>query len=306
MLNTPILFLIFNRPYTTEKVFEKIKQIKPKYLYVAADGPRSDRPEDTEKCRLVREIATRIDWDCKLKTRFQDINLGCKIGVSSAITWFFDHVEEGIILEDDCLPDLSFFNYCEVLLKKYRNNARIMHIGANNFQKGEKWGFASYYFSIYPHIWGWATWRRAWKLYDVNMVNYEHFTKNLSINKLFKLTEERIYWSDVFDKTIRNQINTWDYQWVYTCINNGLSITPNVNLIKNIGFTDEGTHTIRIDEKFELSTTEITKIVHPLLIRQNKKADLFTFVNIYYWGVINSNRNYLKEFYMKFYKIFFK
>ena len=172
-LKTPILFLIFNRLDTTEKVFEKIREQQPKYLYIAADGPRSDVPEDQEKCRKTRAIIDRIDWDCELKTLFREENLGCRNNAVQAITWFFDNVEEGIILEDDCLPDPTFFRYCEDLLSYYRYDMRVMHIAGSNLQQGFKSDNASYYFSHIPWVWGWASWKRAWKYYDVNISSYK-------------------------------------------------------------------------------------------------------------------------------------
>jgi len=167
--NTPILFLVFNRPNTTQRVFNVIRQVKPKQLFVAADGPRRDKGADEEKCEATREIVKQIDWDCEVKTLFREENLGCGKAVSSAITWFFENVEEGIILEDDCLPNLDFFGYCEELLDRYRDNREVMFIGGDNFQKGKKWGDASYYFSAYNHVWGWATWKRTWDIYDFKL-----------------------------------------------------------------------------------------------------------------------------------------
>ena len=163
---SPILFLIFNRPETTKKVFSAIKEVQPPRLYIAADGPRSEQPDEADHCELARTIATKVDWDCEVKTLFRDQNLGIRIAVSQAIDWFFEQEPEGIILEDDCLPDQSFFWFCKELLEKYRNDTRIMHIGGTNFQFGKNRTNYSYYFSRYAHIWGWASWRRAWEYYD--------------------------------------------------------------------------------------------------------------------------------------------
>ena len=165
-LKTAVLFLLFNRPDTTTHVFEKIRQIKPQRLYVASDGPRESYDGEIEKVIKAREIASKVDWPCELKTLFRDKNLGCKKGVSSAITWFFEHEEQGIILEDDCIPNLDFFNFCENLLIRYSRDKRIFTITGSNFQNGKWRGDASYYFSKKFHCWGWATWKRAWKLYQ--------------------------------------------------------------------------------------------------------------------------------------------
>jgi len=168
-LKTPVLFLVFNRPDTTRRVFEAIRAARPARLFLVADGPRERQPDDKEKCERVRYIATDIDWDCEVKTLFRKENLGCKNGVSSAIDWFFSHVDEGIILEDDCLPTESFFWFCEELLRRYRNDSRVMQICGSNFLRGWQRNNDSYYFSGYGPIWGWASWRRAWIYYDVDM-----------------------------------------------------------------------------------------------------------------------------------------
>jgi hypothetical protein len=169
-LTTPVAFFIFNRPDTTEQVFSEIVRVKPHKLLVIADGPRSERQGEAEKCSQARSIIDRVNWDCEILTNFSEINLGCKVRVSSGIDWVFEHVEEAIILEDDCLPDPTFFRYCQVMLDHYRNDQRIGMISGDNFQNGIKRNMDSYYFSRYVHIWGWATWRNRWQnYYDVNI-----------------------------------------------------------------------------------------------------------------------------------------
>lgn len=273
MFKTPILFLIFNRPDTTEKVFQEIRKQKPKYLYVAADGPRSDKEGEAEKCRQTREIINRIDWDCEFKTLFREKNLGCKIAVSSAINWFFENVEEGIILEDDCFPSESFFNFCEILLEKYRCDTRVMHISAEN-PLDDSFGEASYYFSKIPHIWGWASWRRAWQKYDVEFQDFEGFIQNNLIENVFPEKYAQKYWNKIFSRVKDGKINTWDYQWTYTLfVNNGLSINPNLNMISNIGFGVEGaTHTDVSEKCANRQTFKITEIIHPKFILSDKTA----------------------------------
>jgi hypothetical protein len=275
---TFVLFLIFNRPDTTQKVFDAIKKAKPKQLFVAADGPRLDKVGEIEKCRKTREIATSVDWDCEVKTLFRDKNLGCKMAISSAIEWFFENVEEGIILEGDCLPGQSFFWFCQELLEYYRNDTRIMHISANNFQFGRVRGEGSYYFSKYPHIWGWATWRRAWKHYEINMKNLEEFKKEVQINNVFNIKQQQKYWMKIFQLVHEGKIDTWDYQWGYACfINNGLCVTPNVNLVSNIGFGKEALHTKDPNSIFSnMKIKNIQKIKHPDFILADKTADYFT------------------------------
>lgn len=277
-LTTPVLFLIFNRPDKTQKVFNAIRQAKPKQLFIAADGPRPDREGEIEECQKARQIATSVDWDCEVKTLFRDKNLGCKIAVSSAIDWFFKNVEEGIILEDDCLPSQSFFWFCQELLEYYRNDTRVMYISGDNFQFGHKRGEGTYYFSKYSHIWGWATWRRAWNFFDLNMNNFEEFETENQINNIFRIRQQQKYWMKFFQLAYDGKIDTWDYQWVYTClINNGLCIMPNVNLVSNIGFGSDSTHMKYKSSIFsEMEAREITDIIHPNFVLVDQEADLLT------------------------------
>ena len=212
---TPVLFIIFNRPDTTIRVFDEIRKIKPSRLYVSADGPRLNKEGEFELCMETRKIIEGVDWPCEVYTNFSAKNLGCKQGVSSAITWFFNNVEEGIILEDDCLPELSFFSFCEELLSKYRNTDNIKLISADNFQFGKKFGEASYYFSSFPHIWGWATWRRVWQEYDLEMKTYPDFKKNNQIAEIFESKEIQKFWLKLFDNLHANKVDTWDVQMVY-------------------------------------------------------------------------------------------
>jgi len=186
-LHTPVLFLVYKRPDTTRQVFEAIRQAKPPRLYVAADGPKKNVPGEAEKVKQVREIISNgVDWDCEVKTLFRDENLGCKYGPVEGINWFFKNEEEGIILEDDTLPSQSFFWFCQELLERYKDDTRIMVISGDNFQNGITRGTCSYYFSRYNHIWGWASWRRAWKYYSVDMKLWPDVAKNQGLNNSLK------------------------------------------------------------------------------------------------------------------------
>ncbi|MDD5363584.1 MAG: hypothetical protein PHN88_15790 [Ignavibacteria bacterium] len=278
-LNTPILFLIFNRPDTTYEVFECIRKVKPKKLFVSADGPRANKPGEDEKCRLTREVIKKIDWDCELHTDFSDVNLGCKKGVTKGINWFFSNVDEGIILEDDCLADESFFTLCSSLLEKYRDNENIMHIGGVNFQDGIKRGDASYYFSRLCHVWGWATWKRAWSNYDVEIKNYDSGKYDSVIGSVIPNGEIRSYYKKYFELVKNNLMDTWDFQWVWTVwSNNGLSIIPNENLVKNIGFGEEATHTTDNSSSLSgINTGKISTLVHPGKIEPLPEADRYTY-----------------------------
>ncbi|MFZ2303237.1 MAG: nucleotide-diphospho-sugar transferase, partial [Minisyncoccia bacterium] len=232
------------------------------------------KEEETKLCEETRKITENIDWPCEVYRKYSEDNLGCKKGVSSAISWFFDNVEEGIILEDDCLPDSSFFSFCEELLNKYRNTDKVKMISGNNFQFGKKYGDASYYFSNFPHIWGWATWRRAWKEYDIEMKTYPDFKKNNRIAQIFKNKKMQKYWINFFDKLYTNKIDTWDGQLVYSIYDkNGVTILPNVNLISNIGFGGNATHTKTNSIFSEIPTGTIETIIHPREVSVNEAAD---------------------------------
>jgi hypothetical protein len=241
--NTPILFLVFNRPANTQKVFEAIKSIKPTKLYIAADGPRKVFPEDYKRCNQVRKIVSDINWNCQLKTLFRKNNLGCRHAISSAIDWFFEREEEGIILEDDCLPDISFFKFCREMLEIYRNDNRIAMISGSSLYQGNNLD-TSYYFTKYPVIWGWASWSRVWKNYNVNMSTTCHNTYELIKNNSYT-HNSRKFWKYSFNATAKGYIDTWDYQFVYTCWKHGMTcIAPGINLISNIGFGTDSTNTV--------------------------------------------------------------
>jgi hypothetical protein len=294
---TPVLFIVFNRPDLTRKVFETIRKVKPSKLFVAADGPRVDYLGEEKLCAEVREITTSIDWDCEVRTRFHYQNLGCKRAVSSAITWFFENVEEGIILEDDCLPHPTFFRFCEELLEKYRYDDRIAQISGSNFLFGRKRTNYSYYFSRYTHIWGWASWRRAWKYYDEEMkiwpvVCNEGWLKDILGNR------ERIkYWRTNFQETFDGKINTWDYQWNFACLlQNALSIMPNVNLTSNIGFGPEASHT-KSGGRFEnmkLYPMEFP-LQHPPFLIRDAQSDKFTDKVMFTYPLINKIKTKIKR-----------
>jgi hypothetical protein len=280
-LNTPILFLIFNRPDTTKIVFDRIREIKPKYLYIAADGPRENRQGEELVCKATREyVLDSIDWDCEFKTLFRDKNLGCGSAVSSAITWFFENVEMGIILEDDILADLSFFHYCDVLLNKYRDDTRIMHISGLNIKT--KWNIAdgSYFFSKLGTIWGWATWRRAWVHYDFNISIWQYPEMQAKILSLFpeKVRKDR---KKLYDDLFSNKIDTWDYQWTFSrIIQSGLSIIPKTNLIKNIGCGYTGTHT---QKKHPWSDLEVIPL--PLILKHTQFIIHDVDYDLYHLGI---------------------
>jgi len=262
-MQSAVLFIVFNRPDTTRQVFEAIRAAKPPRLYVAADGPRADRQGERERCEEVRRIATAVDWDCEVKTLFREKNIGCKIGVSSGIDWFFENEGKGIILEDDCLPSQSFFLFCEEMLSFYQDDDQVMAVTGTNITKGLTF-HGDYFFSKYSLMWGWATWANAWRQYDRKMLDWPAFErnnglKNLRMGGLPFITT----WTNILQRTYVGEIDTWDYQWIYTCLkNNGLTVAPSKNLISNLGFSEDATHTSGNDPI--LSHLQLNELTWPL------------------------------------------
>jgi hypothetical protein len=281
-LNTAVLFLVFNRPAVTAQVFQAIRNARPPRLYVAADGPRFGREGETERCDAVRRIATDIDWPCEVKTLFRSQNRGCKRAVSEGISWFFEHEEQGIILEDDCLPNTSFFFFCEDLLNRYKSEERVWVITGDNFQVGIKRGDASYYFSRYNHVWGWASWRRAWRMADMNIKFWPEWKRSRVWKDFWSNRIARRYWEKIFDRMYQGEIDTWDYPWT-ACVwfHGGLTATPNANLVSNIGFGEDSTHTVLANSPLaNLPTTELDGLQHPNSIEAHETADdhIFEYV----------------------------
>lgn len=275
--DTAVLFIIFNRPDTTQKVFDAIRNAKPKRLYVAADAPRKNKEGDEEKCRLTRAIIEKVDWDCDLHTFFQTENIGCSLGPRTAFDWFFGQEEEGIILEDDCVPDLSFFRFCTEMLERYRNDEKIISINGCNLCYELNDG-NSYTFSRFMNMWGWATWRRSAEKIDYYLEDWK--TEQKPLWTLYKRLRQSPwdydikwyqYWQDKFDQTIsRKDFTWWDWQWIYHQTKaKQFSIVPGVNLVSNIGFHEDATHT---HHKENPAANLISKempfpLVHPATIR---------------------------------------
>jgi hypothetical protein len=259
---TPVALLIFNRPGPTGRVFEEIRRAQPERLLVVADGPRPAVEGEADRCAKAREITEAVDWPCEVSRNYAEANLGCKRRVSSGVDWVFEEVEEAILLEDDCLPDPSFFPYCEELLDRYRDDERVMHIGGGNLRFGPC-GDASYFFSRYPHVWGWASWRRAWRHYDVDLENWAQEADQDRYLESFETESERRFWRQIWERTRDGDIDTWDFQWVFACMtNNGLAINPNLNLISNIGVGEDSTNTT--SEISELANLPLESMDRPL------------------------------------------
>ena len=311
MLVTPILFLIFKRLDITVQVFHEIRKQRPNKLFIAGDGGRT--PEEHNKCIETREaVLSMINWDCEVKTLFRDNNLGCRDGVSGAISWFFRNVEEGIIIEEDCLPDASFFDFCAKMLNKYRDNSKIMSIVGTNFQDGTVRGDGDYYFSYMADCWGWATWKRAWNCYDKDMTSYNKFKLKNILWDIYENNDIANFWETTLDHVYNKKLSSWASIWTYSVyLRNGLTIYPNMNLISNIGFNNESTHcadpnsSIANRERFSITITK-----DPTGIEPDVEADVYTYKT--YMGIEETKlpiikymiRHPLFVFRKKFWKVY--
>lgn len=287
-LQTPVAFIIFNRPDTTARVFAEIAKARPRKLLVIADGPRPHKAGEAERCAATRAIIERVDWDCEVLRNFSDANLGCRNRVASGIDWVFEEVPEAIILEDDCLPDPSFFRFCEEMLDRYRDDTRVAMISGDNFLFNEVDVGASYYFSRYCHIWGWASWRRAWKFYDRSASLWPRLQRRNGLKTIVHSRREEMYWKAAFDGVHRGAIDTWDYQWGLACwAQNMLSIMPAQNLISNIGFGFDATHTVKKGRYAEMKTTALEfPLQHPSMMVPDWAADEYTARSMFSASVV--------------------
>lgn len=277
-LKTPVAFIIFNRPDITHRVFEEIRRAKPPRLFIVADGPRSDVLDDADKCKATRSIIDMVDWPCEVMKDYSDHNLGCKRRVSSGLDWVFDNSDEAIILEDDCVPDTTFFRFCEEMLERYKDDKRVMAVSGNNFWFGKKRTNYSYFFSRYPRIWGWATWASAWKHFDIDMKSWPEIRDGGWLDGMFNNKHALEYRRDVFEKAYSGELNVWGASWLYSCwVQNSLTIVPNVNLVTNIGFGDEATHT-KGSSKFDMVETAPMEfpLIHPPFILRDVEYDRYS------------------------------
>jgi hypothetical protein len=284
-LNTPVVFIVFNRPGTTSRVFDEIRKAGPKKLFIIADAPRVNVPGESEKCSQVKEIVEKIDWDCEVFRNYADINLGCGKRISSGLNWVFDQTDEAIILEDDCLPHPSFFRFCQELLEFYRNDERIMIISGDNFQDNRRNSNTSYYFSSYNHVWGWATWKRTWDKYDYKMTQWPLVKDKKLMDSWLSSSQAVKFWTKIFQKVYNKEIDTWDYQLTFACMaNRGMSIIPEVNLISNIGFGPDSTHTqgSKNSSAFIPVKEMIFPLKHPSTLVRDIDADVYE-EKTHYW-----------------------
>ena len=279
---TPILLIGFNRPDTMQKVFDEVRKARPFKLYYAVDGARSDKDGEEEKVNLVQAIIQQVDWPCEVHTLFRTSNRGCGYGPAEAITWAFEQEESLIVLEDDCVPNQSFFRFCDEMIDMYVNDTRVNIVSGRSHHRGFK-AFANqdYIFTHYAHTWGWATWKRVWREFDIKMSDFPSFIREGGALNVFSSKEEGIYYNKLFGK-IYNQIDdecthSWDSQWVYTRMKmGGLGIVPAYNLIRNIG--EVGTHSTGHQPCFDLEAEEMPfSIRHPKFVTFNREYEEFHF-----------------------------
>lgn len=281
-MSAPILFMVFNRPDSTRRVFETIRRQRPEKLYISCDGPRIENDDDRQKIVEVLEICQKIDWPCTVSWLVREENLGCKKACVEAISWLFENETRGIILEDDCLPHPDFFRFCHEMLDKYEHNCKVWQITGNNFQ-AERRSIESYYFSNYNHLWGWATWRRAWRELDFEMDSWPAWRATHEWKTFWGDKGETLFWETVFDRMYNGDLDTWDYPWVFSIWKGGgLTVTPAVNLVTNIGFGADATHTHTENSLLaNMPVHSIGKVVHPKKVERDVTADTYVYNRIF-------------------------
>lgn len=279
-MRASVALIVFNRPDVTARVAEVIARAGPSKVFVVADGPRANRPGEAQKCAAARAVIDRIDWPCEVVKKYSDVNLGCGHGPATGIDWVFQQTDRAIILEDDCLAHPSFFPYCDELLEKYCDDERIMQIAGSNFQSGHKRGLYSYFFSRFKICWGWATWRRAWQHMDMSVKLWPEFRDTPWLHDLVGDPCALRHWAEKFEEAYRagGRVDYWDYQWLFaTWAQNGLCIMPNVNMISNIGFNVEATHTTWTESRWaHLPLEEMPfPLQHPEVVARDEESDDF-------------------------------
>jgi len=296
----PILVIAFNRPDHLRVLIDRLREVEPTRMFFAVDGPRANNPDDLRKVQECQAVVQTIDWDCQVATRFQPRNLGCGLGVSTAITWFFEHVDRGIILEDDIIPDQSFFPFCTELLERYQSDKKVFAISGCNFVPPEHINTqGAYRFSQVPHIWGWATWRNRWEHYNLDIAGWR---RNLPATRLWAKSGHSIpaavYWAGTFELLARQEVDTWDGQLVYLCMKNEmLTATSNTNLIRNIGFNHQATHTL-VDRDELQPIIPVALPTKPQPVHLDKKADAWTRKNHFratWRGMLDQGDRFLKR-----------
>lgn len=274
-LATPVALCVYNRPSHTRKVLAALAKVKPGHLLIIADGPKRDHTEDHAKCHAVINLIRSLDWRADIEWNVAPINLGIRSRLQTGLSWVFDRVEEAIILEDDCVPHPSFFRFCTELIDRYRNDPRIAIICGSNFQFGADCGPASYFFSRYPLIWGWAGWRRTWQQYDGDLDEWPSLRNTSWLIEHLSDPLASAYWRAIFDK-VHAGFDTWDFQLTYSCWRaNALAVQPAQNLVTNVGFGAESTFSRRADSIFTRLPTRAMQfpLIHPKSVERAKDSD---------------------------------
>ncbi|MGW5867323.1 hypothetical protein ACWFRJ_34795 [Streptomyces sp. NPDC055239] len=273
---TPVLFVAYHRTDLAPVLMDRIREVRPAKLFIAMDGPKSDVPgDDLAVAEVRRIIEEKIDWPCEVQRRYGDKNQGCKVNVAGAIDWFFEHVEAGIIIEDDTLADVSFFSFAEELLNRYADDSEVMHIGGTHYLEPHLRP-ESYYFSKYNTIWGWATWRRAWQHYDMWISDWPEIVKSGVLAEHFPDPTERELWEGRWGRIYEGKgQDDWDYQWFLICLLRGKAIIPTANLVTNLGFRADATHTADPGHEFAaLACDELTwPLTHPATKDRDRDLD---------------------------------
>jgi hypothetical protein len=274
----PVLLMVFNRPEIARGLLGCMRACRPPQLFIAADGPRPECEADTKLCAETRNVFDEVDWPCEVKTLYQDTNLGLKTGVITAINWFFAHVESGVILEDDCHPTPGFLAFAGEVLERYADVPEVMHISGCNMQPSQTFSSASYFFTEVGHVWGWATWRRAWSLYDVTMGDWPSIrhTCGLTAPPLRRALGRK------FSSAYAGRKASWSRIWYYTLVRyKGLAVIPSVNFVRNVGFGQDATHTksdrshpLRVDPNGEMTFP----LLHPAELSPNKRYEEYLVV----------------------------
>lgn len=273
----PIALISFNRPKQTSIAFQFVRQARPAKLYLISDGPRQGVPGEDRLVAQCRRIIEAVDWPCEVRKIYSEANLGCASRVSTGITAALAEDDRLIVLEDDCVPSPSFFAFCGELLDRYADDERVMAISGNNFQQGFSRTKASYYFSKYPHCWGWATWARAWKHFDLEIRGWPDFRDTGQLATVCTNQRELNYWTRIFNQVHAKKSSSWAFPWTLCCwMHSGLTALPDVNLVANAGFGEDATHTKRVSSLTNLPVGTIERLVHPEAVVRNVIADGFT------------------------------
>ena len=293
-LDTPVLFVIYRRPLVTRRVFEAIAAAAPRRLFLAADGPAT--LGDRDACDETRAVVSRIDWECEVSHDFSEKNLGLNRRMISAIDWVLGQSESAIVIEDDCLPHPDFFRFCSSMLERYRDDPGILHVSGECYRT-QRAGVDSYFFSKYPLAWGWATWRRAWSLFDAGMRAWPQFRMSPTAKALFDSEDERQYWTSTFDLLQKEQtagrMGSWDYAWYYACMSHGLSIHPAVNLVANIGSGPLASHTHELGDLSNRPTGSLDEpLRHPTAMVRDRQADVDTFDHRFPGALLKRQRSF--------------